>query len=55
MFAASEGLSPIVDILLEAGADPTLRDVDNDTAADFARQRGFTTLADRLEKRTATQ
>lgn len=50
MFAAAEGLSPIVDILLEAGADVTLKDKDNDTAASFARQRGFTALADKLQK-----
>jgi len=50
MFAASEGLSPIVDILIEAGADPTMTDTDGDTAADFARQRGFIALADKLQK-----
>ena len=49
MFAAAEGLSPIVDILLEAGANPTLKDKDDDTAASFARKRGFTDLADRLQ------
>lgn len=49
MFAAAEGLSPIVDILLEAGADPKLKDKDDDTAASFARKRGFTDLADRLQ------
>ena len=50
MYAAAEGLTPVVDILLDAGADPTLKDVDNDTAASFARQRGFTALADKLQK-----
>lgn len=50
MFAAAEGLSPVVDILIEAGADLTLKDIDGDTAADFARQRGFTALADKLQK-----
>lgn len=49
MYAAVEGLSPVVDILLEYGADPSMTDVDNDTAADFARQRGFKDLADKLE------
>ncbi len=49
MFAAGEGLSPIVDILLDAGADPTLKDIDGDTAASFARQRGFPALADKLD------
>lgn len=50
MYAAVEGLSPVVDILLKHGADPTLKDVDGDTAASFARQRGFTALADKLQK-----
>lgn len=49
MFAAGEGLSPIVDILLEAGADPTMVDIDNDSAASFARQRGFVALADKIQ------
>ncbi len=49
MFAAGEGLSPIVELLLEAGADPTLKDVDGDTAANFARLRSFTALADQLD------
>lgn len=50
MYASVEGLSPVVDILLEYGADPTMADEDNDTAADFARQRGFKELADKLQK-----
>jgi uncharacterized protein len=49
MFAAAEGLSPVVEILLEHGADPKLKDKDNDTAASFAKQRGFTDLAQRLQ------
>ncbi|MBL7016002.1 MAG: ankyrin repeat domain-containing protein [Kiritimatiellales bacterium] len=49
MYAAVEGLSPIVDILLEYGADPAMVDVDNDTAGNFARQRGFIALADKLQ------
>ncbi len=49
MYAATEGLSPIVDILLKAGADPSMKDVDGDTAASFARNRGFTALADHLQ------
>lgn len=50
MFAAGEGLSPVVELLLEAGADPAMKDIDGDTAATFARQRGFTALADKLQK-----
>ena len=49
MYAATEGLSPIVDILLAAGADPAMVDVDDDTAGNFARSRGFTALADKLD------
>lgn len=49
MYAAVEGLSPVVDILLEYGADPSMTDEDNDTAADFARRRGFKDLAAKLE------
>jgi len=49
MFAAAEGLSPIVDVLLEHGADPKMKDKDNDTAANFARNRGFTDLAQKLQ------
>ena len=49
MFAAAEGLSPVVDILLAAGADPKMKDVDGDTAAKFARDRGFPQLADKLQ------
>lgn len=49
MYAATEGLSPICDILLDAGADPSMVDVDNDTAANFARSRGFVQLADKLQ------
>ncbi len=48
MYAATEGLSPVVDILLEHGADPSMVDVDNDTAGNFAQSSGFTDLADRL-------
>ena len=49
MYAAAEGLAPVVDILLAAGADPAMKDIDGDTAAAFARRRGFTALADRLQ------
>jgi arabinogalactan endo-1,4-beta-galactosidase len=49
MFAASEGLSPVVDLLLEHGADPKMVDIDNESSADFARSRGFPQLADKLQ------
>ena len=48
MYAATEGLSPVVDILLEYGADPSMKDVDGDTAGNFAGNRGFKALADKL-------
>lgn len=49
MFASAEGLSPVVDLLLERGADPKMKDKDNDTAAKFAKDRGFTDLAEKLQ------
>lgn len=45
MFAAGEGQEDVVAYLLEQGADPTLRDTDNDSAASFAAQRGHGALA----------
>jgi len=42
MFAAGEGLAEVVHILLEHRADRTLKDVDGDTALDFARKNGHT-------------
>lgn len=49
MFAAAEGCGGVADILLEHGAATDMKDVDGDTAADFARQRGHADLADRLD------
>ncbi len=40
MFAAGEGLAEVVQVLLEHGADRALKDVDGDTALDFARKNG---------------
>ena len=42
MFAAGEGLAEVVHVLLEHKADRTLKDVDGDTALDFARKNGHT-------------
>ena len=50
MFAAGEGLSPVVDILLEHGADPKMKDKDSDTAASFAKNRGFIELSQKLQQ-----
>jgi hypothetical protein len=39
----------IVDLLLAAGVDPSLKSKDGTTAADWARRRGMHDIADRLE------
>lgn len=49
MFAAAEGLTDIVTLLLDNGADRSMADVDGETAAYFAKQRGFPELAAFLE------
>jgi ankyrin repeat protein len=53
MFAAAEGHQQVVDLLLANKANPTLKDADGDSAAAFARQRGFTALAQHLEEAAA--
>ena len=40
MFAAGEGQTEVVRVLLENGAEPGARDEDDDTAASFAKRRG---------------
>ena len=50
MHAAAEGLLEIVKILLEYGADPSLRDIDGDTAASFALQNGHKDVVNLLKK-----
>ena len=49
MTAAAEGEAKVVRLLLAHGADPTLKDVDGDTAASFARQKGHTSVVQLLE------
>jgi ankyrin repeat protein len=49
MTAAAEGQLEVVRLLLERGADPSLEDVDGDTALSFAHQNGHTQVADLLE------
>ena len=39
MWAAAEGQTEVVRLLLDAGADPTKQDVDGETALDFARDK----------------
>jgi ankyrin repeat protein len=48
MEAAFNGQTEMVDLLLERGADTTMRDDHGLTAADHARQNGHATLATRL-------
>lgn len=50
MFAAAEGQADNVKLLLENGADTILKDVDGDTAADFAVQKGHTELAEMIRQ-----
>ncbi len=50
MFAAGEGLAEVVQVLLEHGADRTLKDVDGDTALDFARKNGHTRVVRLLDR-----
>lgn len=45
MKAAMEGEIVVARVLLELGADPTLRDRQNMSAADWAAQEGFSDLA----------
>ncbi len=49
MFAASEGHQHVVQFLLDNNADPNAADVDGETAAFFARQRGFPEVAALIE------
>lgn len=48
MHAAAEGQVEVVRILLKYGADASARDVDGDTAADFAARNGHTAVVDLL-------
>ena len=49
MHAAAEGHLEVVRVLLENGADKNMKDVDNDTAESFARQKGHIAVADFLK------
>ena len=52
MTASAEGQLEVVQLLLERGADPTLKDVDGDTALSFAQQAGHTSVVLILTKST---
>lgn len=49
MHAAAEGNLDVVKILLKAGSDLSMKDVDGDNAASFARQAGHLEVAKYLE------
>jgi ankyrin repeat protein len=51
MRAAAGGHVDVVRALLEAGADPTLRDANGRNAADLARQFGYADVLALLEAR----
>jgi ankyrin repeat protein len=53
MMAALSGNQAIVDLLLSHGADPSMFNLAHRTSADFARQRGYTSLAERLDDAAA--
>ena len=50
MHAAAEGQVEVVQILLKNKADPAIRDVDGDTARDFATQNGHSEVKELLSK-----
>lgn len=49
MGAAAAGMVPMVDLLLEHGAVPTIECDDGQTAADLARAKGHGEMAERLD------
>jgi len=54
MMAALSGSRPMVQLLLDAGADITTRDLKGQSAADWARMGKSTALADELARRIAS-
>ena len=48
MAAASQGNGPVVDMLLDYGADVSVKSDDERTAADFAKDAGFEALLEKL-------
>lgn len=49
MYAASEGQTKVAEILLRHGADPSMKDIDGDSALSFARQNKHDEVARLLE------
>ncbi|WP_207540758.1 ankyrin repeat domain-containing protein [Sabulicella rubraurantiaca] len=50
MVAASAGHQAVVELLLERGSNPSRRDAQGRSAADYARMAGHTHLAARLDR-----
>lgn len=55
MWAAAEGQTENVKLLLAKGADPTLEDIDGDTAESFAAKAGHTSAAQVLKETSASK
>jgi ankyrin repeat protein len=49
MWAAAEGQAEVVELLLKNGADPSLKEVDGDTAESFAAKNGHTAVVKILQ------
>jgi ankyrin repeat protein len=49
MWAAAEGQAEVVELLLKSGADPSLKEVDGDTAESFAAKNGHTAVVKILQ------
>jgi ankyrin repeat protein len=52
MFAAAEGQAAVIKTLLQHDANPGLKDIDGETALDFALQRGQEQAANLLRAAT---
>jgi hypothetical protein len=55
MFAAAEGQTGVISLLLKAGADPHAKDVDGEDAALFARSKGHLETATIIEAAKAAK
>ena len=55
MFAAAEGQAKVVNTLLSAGADHTMKDTDGDTAKSFAEKNGHGVVVALIEKMTSEE
>ncbi|MCD0459592.1 ankyrin repeat domain-containing protein [Roseiconus lacunae] len=53
MVAAAEGNLEVAKVLLRKGADPTMKDIDGDTALDFAQEKGKPELVQLLSEASA--